>query len=160
MTLRWKSQFLTNLEFLIQLRKEWVNLLTQSEPHAIFHKRGCHNNCSSFCLSCSRFVSEALHTEWRLGEHLWRWQTFAVLPESVHQRLDAGAVDENGKRYRNQRQLDKLQGHLFGETVLDGIHQVVERAYAAYPEPARQAAYRPRGAGPIRLVSTLTGRLR
>ena len=72
------------------------------------------------------FVSQLLHTDRQIGEHLWRWQTLAVLPESVHQRLDAGAVDENGKRYRNQRQLDKLQGHLFGETVLYGIHQVVQ----------------------------------
>jgi hypothetical protein len=36
-----------------------------------------------------------------------------VTPKAAYQRLDTGSVDENGKRHRNQRQLDKLQGQIF-----------------------------------------------
>lgn len=50
----------------------------------------------------------------------------AVTPKASHHRLGADSMDENGKRYRNERQLDKLQGQIFGETVLYGIHQVVQ----------------------------------
>ena len=60
------------------------------------------------------------------GSFLWRWHTLAAMPESAHQRFDTGSVDENGKRYRNQRQLDELHGQIFGETVLYGVHQVVQ----------------------------------
>jgi hypothetical protein len=84
---------------------------------------------------------------WEPTGYSWRRQASAVTPEQAHQRLDAGAVGEDRQRYDNERELDKFQGQVFGDAVLDGIHQVVQRADPADGEPADHAAYGPRRAG-------------
>lgn len=39
---------------------------------------------------------------------------YVAPPEAVHKRLDTGAVDKDGKRYHDERQLDKIQRQFFG----------------------------------------------
>jgi hypothetical protein len=36
-------------------------------------------------------------------------------------------ADESARRDANQRQLDQIQGQIFGEAMLDGEHQVVQQ---------------------------------
>lgn len=61
-----------------------------------------------------------------LNERLCPGPTLAVTPEQTHQRLDAGAVHKDGKRHRDQGELDQLQREVLGESMPDGIHQVVQ----------------------------------
>ena len=57
---------------------------------------------------------------------LWRSQMPVVTQKMAHQRLDTGAVDENRKRDHDECQLDEVHGQIFGEAMLDGVHQVVQ----------------------------------
>lgn len=77
----------------------------------------------------------AWHDAWN-DAHTEHWQMPAITHKSAHQWLDAGAVDKNRTCDRYERQLDQVQGQVFGETLLDGVHQVVQRTDAAHPEPA------------------------
>src|SRR4030067_2925539 len=71
----------------------------------------------------------------------------AWTPEAFHQRFDAGAVDKDRQRDHHQCQVHELHRQFFRESVLYGIHKIVERTDSPYPEPAHHAADIPWRAG-------------
>jgi hypothetical protein len=57
-------------------------------------------------------------------------------------------VDDDGGCHDRQRQTRQTLGQLLGHAVREGVHQVVDRADAADPEPSHEPTLVTRDAGP------------
>lgn len=78
---------------------------------AVLSMRGrCRRSCLNYWISRER-LSDAERCGVVLYEECSvRGQLLAVTPEVAHQRLDADAMDDDGKRDHDQRQLDEFKG--------------------------------------------------
>ena len=63
---------------------------------------------------------------------------FSRPPESSDGRFNAYAMNQDRQGDHHQGQVNQLQGNVFRQPMLDGVHQIVERTNAPHTEPTRE----------------------